>query len=155
MRRAVQALKQRPFSGLTPPPEGEDAPQGGSLDAEAALKSFCAFARQALARYQSNAQAVSLCDQLTQDILHDIELSPGKNAAQGYAAYSQLRKARQERRRAKTENFLLNPLKAFLDESPALLNQLSKLQGECRLAKERAARFRYVSRFPKEGGSAP
>ena len=116
------------------------------LDPEQALKTFGKFLRDVETRYETNEERVATWQDATQDLLHEIEFAPKMNAAKGYAAYAKLREIRIERRRAKTENELIEPMYDWLKGYPDMVNQIGKVQGDSRVTKEKINNRSYTQR---------
>lgn len=85
-------------------------------------------------------------DQDTQDILHEIELSEGKSASEGYKLYRKLKLVREDRRRAKAENEILEPFVQWLQQNQRTCEQLAQIQGKCSTKQQVIAKRRYTPR---------
>lgn len=81
--------------------------------------------RNAQKQFDSNYEAVGTKDLESQDILHKIELN-NFNARDGFKLARKLQIVRQERRRLKDNNFILNHLLSFISKNKNLLQDLQK-----------------------------
>ena len=107
-----------------------------SLRPEESLRSFLDFTRAVLMRYKENGRLLAEYEKQTQDLLHYIELHENLSAARGFAMYTKLRNIRRARRVCKDENELLKPLVDFLISGKSQTDQLAKILGSCRAARE-------------------
>lgn len=108
--------------------------------AEDACVSLIKIFDDVLNTYEENYETVNRCDKEAQDLLHEIELSEKQTKAGGYKLYEMLREVRRERRRAKDENELLQPLVEALKQQETFrlrlykvhdrIKELTRLQGE-------------------------
>ena len=108
------------------------------------LSDFGKQCREAVARYDANLECIKLRDADTQDILHEIELSGNKNARDGYKLYYKLKVVREDRRRAKVENEVLEPLVQWLAANKQTMNQLAQIQGKCGTKQRVVANRKYT-----------
>ena len=116
-----------------------------SLQPEENLKTFLAFARNVIARYEDDQRLQTDLETETQDLLHLIELSPNMNACEYTKKCIKLRDVRRQRRACKNEIDLLKPLYDYLSDK-TLINQLSQLQGKCKTSKEVISQRQYTLR---------
>lgn len=110
------------------------------------IKDFVAFLRSCVVRCDTNADRIRELDNQIQDYLHYIEFSPKQNASNGYRIYKELMEIRRERRLCKNENILLAPIYDFVKSNEETLKQFERLQGACRISKERIKGKSYVIR---------
>lgn len=106
-----------------------------SLLPEEQIKNFLAFARNVISRYEENVTRQRELEQETQDLLHYMELSGDMNACRGFCMYRKMAEIRRERRACKNEIDLLQPVYDYLQDK-TVINQLAKIQGQCRTSKE-------------------
>lgn len=116
-----------------------------SMRPEENLKSFLAFARSVISRYEENQRLQTDLETETQDLLHLIELSPNMNACEYTKKCIQLRDVRRKRRACKNEIDLLKPLYEYLSDN-TLISQLSRIQGQCKTSKEVISQRQYTLR---------
>lgn len=116
-----------------------------SLLPEENLKNFLEFARKVISKYEDNQKLQVDLETETQDLLHFIELSPNMNACEYTKQCVKLRDIRRQRRACKNEIDLLKPLYDFLCDK-TLINQLSKIQGQCKSSKEVIGQRQYTLR---------
>lgn len=116
-----------------------------SLMPEENLKSFLAFARSVITRYEDDQRLQTEMETKTQDLMHYIELSNDMNACEGNKMYRKLLEIRRKRRACKNEIDLLKPLYDYLSDK-TVINQLSKIQGQCRSSKETISQRQYTLR---------
>jgi hypothetical protein len=91
--------------------------------------------------YEQNFEIVNRCDKETQDLLHEIELSENQSTAGAYRLYKALRDVRRERRRAKEENELLQPLVDALKQQETFRLKLYKVHDRIKeLARQQSER---------------
>lgn len=105
------------------------------LQPEERIRAFCAFIRDALARYESNKDMLVELEQRMQDILHFAEMSKDKDVCSGYKLYKELCQIRRQRRACKNEIELLSPVYELF-HGTKLLDQLAYVQGGCRKVKQ-------------------
>jgi len=110
------------------------------------LKTFVAFSKAVVKRYEENLRLIDRYDEETQDILHKIELGNDMDCSNGYIMYRLLREVRRERRCAKSEVDLLKPVYEFLSSNKDLPDKLARLQGECRQMKDVISNRKYALR---------
>lgn len=106
-----------------------------TLHPEETIRAFCAAVKNMLSRYQYDKEQASHLEQEMQDLLHYIELSPDKNANNGFKLYKRLAEVRRERRVCKNEMELLQPIYDTFNGSQKL-DMLAQIQGACRTAKQ-------------------
>ena len=116
------------------------------LDPVPIISDFGKQCKEAVARYNANIECIKCRDDDTQDILHEIELSSSKNASEGYKLYRKLKYVREDRRRAKNENELLEPLVQWIAANKQTMNQLSQIQGKCNTKQQVIANRIYTPR---------
>ena len=116
------------------------------FDPVTAIRGFNKSCQDAVSRYNSNIECIHMRDQDTQDILHEIELSGSKNAREGYKLYRKLKLVREDRRRAKNENEVLEPLVQWLQANKQFQNQLAQIQGKCGSKQQVIANRKYSPR---------
>ncbi len=106
------------------------------------LKEANAYLRNIKKRRQELYEKVGLCDGATSDVLHYAELAESKNRAECRRTISLMEEIRRGRRAAKDEKEILeNVVMPFLNEHPALLDEISALLGRIeRMANEQEAR---------------
>lgn len=116
-----------------------------SLKPEETLKEFLKFARSVISRYEDDQKLQADLEQETQDLLHYMELSDNMNACMGNEMYKKMREIRRQRRDCKHEIELLKPLYDYLSDQ-TVIQQLSKIQGQCRTSKDAIALRSYTLR---------
>ena len=116
-----------------------------SLKPEETLKDFLKFARGVITRYEDNQRLQADLEQETQDLLHYMELHDNMNACMGNEMYKKMREIRRQRRNCKHEIELLKPLYDFFSDQ-TVIQQLSKIQGQCRTSKDAIALRSYTLR---------
>lgn len=96
------------------------------------IKEFNKSCAEIITRYEGNIECIRKRDGDTQDILHEIELSGAKNARDGYVLYKKLKLVREDRRRAKDENEILEPFVQWIKKNnKPVNNELAQVQGRC------------------------
>lgn len=95
------------------------------------LSEFSSLSQRIVSWYDENELIIKNQDQLTMDMLHEIELSPPKDLRRAYKCYVKLRKSRQERRKAKTENKMLLPLYNYIKSNPTLPKDIRLICERC------------------------
>ena len=116
-----------------------------SLHPEDNIKQFLMFARNVISRYEGNQQRQSELELEQQDVEHVMELSNNQDIVGGYRLYRKLADIRRERRMYKNESDLLKPLYDYLKQN-SIMNDLSRLQGSCRVSKETISKRQYTLR---------
>lgn len=116
-----------------------------SLHPEDNIKQFLMFARNVISRYEGNQQRQSELELEQQDVEHVMELSNNQDIVGGYRLYRKLADIRRERRTCKNESDLLKPLYDYLKQN-SIMNDLSRLQGSCRVSKETISKRQYTLR---------
>lgn len=111
------------------------------------VSSFHELMRSVTKRYEQNSEIISKADREIQDLLHEIELLPSVNAADGYCFYKKIRIARQKRRIAKMENTKLQPLYEYINTHPGFLKEMESLRTSCMSADVRITNYEYVYRI--------
>ena len=106
-----------------------------SLHPEENIKNFCAFIRQAIAKYESNKIRLSELENKIQDLLHFAEMAKPRDIQGGYKIYKEICEVRKERRACKNEIDLLAPVYELF-HGTKLLDQLSNVQGSCKQIKK-------------------
>jgi hypothetical protein len=91
--------------------------------------------------FEQNYETVNRCDKEAQDLLHEIELSEKQTKAGGFKLYKELREVRRERRRARDENELLQPLVDVLKQQETFRLRLYKVHDRIKeLARQQGER---------------
>ena len=116
-----------------------------SLHPEEHIKAFLTFSRNVIARYEENQRRQQDLEYRQTDLEHVMELSDNKDVVGGYRLYKKLTDVRRERRACKSEIDLLKPLYDYLC-SNNVMNDLSRLQGNCRVSKETISKRQYTLR---------
>lgn len=116
------------------------------LDPVSFIRSFNKTCQEVISRYSGNSECIHKRDLDTQDILHEIELSGYKNAREGYKLYKKLKLVREDRRRAKAENEVLEPIVTWLQSNKQVRDQLAKVQGQCATKQQVIANRKYTPR---------
>ena len=106
-----------------------------SLKPEEEFKRFTGYIRKCLSQFERDQEVLDQTEREIQDILHYMEMSSNKKRQDGFNIYKRLTEARRERRRCKNEIELLHPVYELF-HGTKLLDQLSQLQGSCRIVKE-------------------
>ena len=98
-------------------------------------------------RYQVNSSGIHEQDQLTQDLLHKLELEPN-NAVELVKLAKQLKECRQTRRLMKDEIELMQPLMDFMQDgqNKRCVHQLQEALGKMRDVSKRHKNRRYYPR---------
>ena len=96
-----------------------------------ALSEFSKLSQKITNWYDENEIIIKNQDQLTNDMLHEIELSRPKDLYRAYKCYKTLKESRQLRRKAKTENKMLSPLYNYIKLNPTLPNDLRSINEKC------------------------
>lgn len=117
-----------------------------AIDPVDMIRTFNKSCQEVMARYSGNEECVHYRDQDTQDLLHEIELSGPKNAREGYKLYRKLKLVREDRRRAKSENEVLAPLVAWIQNNKQVSDQLSRIQGQCSTKQQVISKRQYAPR---------
>ena len=102
------------------------------------IQSICRQMEQARKDYAWNCEELARMDQLTQDLLHKLELD-GLDFRGRAKVATQLTKCRQNRRQCKNVVEVLEPLVLFLesDKGRQMMNLLREAQGRTRRIEER------------------
>lgn len=98
------------------------------LNAEKSIKDFCAFIRSVIQRYEHNIASMEEAEAQETDISHYIELKEDLSREEQAVLYDKLAETLRIRRACKTENEILQPFYAYVNDK-ALLNKLSQIQG--------------------------
>lgn len=106
-----------------------------TLQPEEKIKNFCAFIRQALARYEDDRYRLSELENKIQDLLHFTEMAKPRDIQGGYKLYKEIAEIRKERRACKNEIDLLAPVYELF-HGTKMLDQLSSVQGSCKQVKK-------------------
>lgn len=117
-----------------------------TLQPVAMLETFTAFCRDVLERYNGNERVLKDMEAQETDIIHYVELSDTLKSAEAYKVYAKLRDTLRQRRDAKNENDLLNPLYECLMKNPDIVNQLNKALGNTRTKAEVISKRKYSAR---------
>ena len=116
-----------------------------SLHPEENIKAFLTFSRNVISRFEDDQRRQQDLENRQTDIEHVMELSDNKDVVSGYRLYKKLADIRRERRACKSEIDLLKPLYDYLC-SNNVMNDLSRLQGGCRISKETISKRQYTLR---------
>ena len=86
---------------------------------------------EVIKNYENNLNSIKQIEGELQDLMHEIELSEPKNAAQGYKLYKEIRELRIKRRTAKEEVELLRDLHEYLtsQQGQAFKSKVQSIQG--------------------------
>ena len=106
-----------------------------ALDAEETLKSFTAFLRTVITRYEENQRLLEDAEAREADLSHCMELVEGLTDKEKRMIFRRLTDALQTRRTCKHENEILAPLYQEICDK-TLINRLAQLQGATAKAKE-------------------
>ena len=117
-----------------------------SLRVEEAIHSFLNFARAVGERHKGNLEAINMCDDQTQDLLHYMELQDDLNCCHGNELYRKLREVRRERRTCKNENELLDSIHDWVDQNAAAIKSLERVLGATRAKKDTISKRLYMTR---------
>lgn len=99
-----------------------------TLNAEDQIKTFCAFIRDVVSRYEENKRRQDEAELQEMDLEHCIELAEKLTEKEKKTLYTKLTDVLQERRACKSENEILESLYLYFNDR-VLLNKLSQLQG--------------------------
>ena len=116
-----------------------------TLHPEENIKLFLGFARNVISKYEGNQNRQQQLEQEQQDVEHIMELTNDKDVVHGYKLYKKLTMIRRERRACKNEIDLLKPLYDYLTNNN-VMNDLSRIQGSCRVSKETISKRQYTLR---------
>lgn len=108
-----------------------------ALDAVQSLKSFNAFLRNVIARYDENARLLEEAEARETDLKHCMELSEGLTEQERRMIFRRLTEALRTRRTCKTENEILAPLYSYISDK-TLINKLGQIQGAISTVKNAA-----------------
>lgn len=106
-----------------------------TLDSAEAIRTFCSFIRDVIARYEDNTRLQEEAETEEMDIKHAIELAEKLTEREKKLLYGKLTEALQTRRACKSENEILQPLYDYFKDK-TLLNKLAQLQGTVTDVKE-------------------
>ena len=95
------------------------------------IQNFSELSQKIVKWYDDNEIIIKNQDQLASDMLHEFELGSPKDLYRAYQCYSKLRKSRQLRRKAKTENKMLAPIYAYIKQNPTLPKDVKNLCERC------------------------
>lgn len=95
------------------------------------IQDFSELSQKIVKWYDDNEIIIKNQDQLASDMLHEFELGSPKDLYRAYQCYSKLRKSRQLRRKAKTENKMLAPMYAYIKQNPTLPKDVRALCERC------------------------
>jgi hypothetical protein len=96
---------------------------------------------------------ITLCDQKTQDVLHEMEFNPF-SASEGYAFAKQLQAIRKERRDAKNQKEYIVHFKKFADDHKNLPVVLSRMLHSMKQVRQTQEARTYTPKVQGEGESA-
>ena len=99
-----------------------------SLNAVEQVRSFCAFIKDVVAKYEENKRRQEEAETMEMDIEHAIELAEKLTEKEKKQLYSKLTEVLQTRRACKSENEIIEPLYTYLWDN-TLYNKLSQIQG--------------------------
>ena len=116
------------------------------------IAAFCCAVTEAQKDYDWNLNEVNRLDELTQDYLHQLELSGLDYAGRAKIA-TQLQKCRQERRQSKDTVEILEPLIDFLecDKGKQMMRLMREVLGQTRNVEKRMGNRVYRYRVIDEG----
>jgi hypothetical protein len=101
---------------------------------------------QVVSKYESNFVEIGRLDNETQDLLHEIELSPAKDMYKGYKLYRELKIARERRRQLKDENLQLEEMYGYCKNPNNVCDTLNKMRDKAKAKMEHQAARRYVAK---------
>ena len=99
-----------------------------TLNAEETLRTFCAFLRSVIARYEENKRRQEEAEAQETDLSHCMELVEGLTEKEKRMIFRRLTDALQTRRTCKAENEILTPLYNYIADKE-LINKLAQIQG--------------------------
>lgn len=99
-----------------------------TLDSINQIKTFCAFIRDVIARYEENLRRQEEAETMEMDLKHCMELAQKLTEKEKKTLYGKLTEVLQTRRACKSENEILQPLYSYFNDK-VLLNKMSQLQG--------------------------
>lgn len=102
-----------------------------------------------LTTYEYNYDRIGTLNELTQDLLHEIEWS-NYDIRRRSKVYEELRDARRERRRLMDENSSIEPLYYALKDKKSFANKLSQVMGKCRNEEEKMDNRHYRPKVNKD-----
>ena len=117
-----------------------------TLNPAEALAKFNAFLRDVVSRYEGNERERTELEKKQNDILHYIELNESLSASDGFKIYKKLREVRNNRRKLKKENEVLQPLYEYVKANKKLENDMNMILGKVRASKNRVDSRSYVTR---------
>lgn len=85
---------------------------------------------EVITSYNSSLDDIKRLTDEQEDIEHEIELTDTEDGLEYWT--KELRRVRQERRKAKNENELIEELFKFVDENKGLLDKLGRVKGNSR-----------------------
>ena len=103
-----------------------------TLNAEETLRTFCAFLRSVIARYEENKRKQEEAEAQEMDLSHCMELVDGLTEKEKLMIFRRLTDALQTRRTCKAENEILIPLYNYISDKELinqLINKLAQIQG--------------------------
>ena len=118
--------------------------------ASKSIEAFLDFLREASTQLNIAIMVEQEANDQTQDILHRLELQ--EHTHHEYAAYAkELKKIRQERRKAKDKISCLTPIVAWADENKSVIKGLEQLLGIVRKAERSTEQRIYTPRGKRNG----
>ena len=116
-----------------------------TLGSEGQLKTFCAFIRDVISRYEENKRLQEEAETMEMDLEHCIELAQKLTEKEKKTLYSKLTEVLQTRRACKSENEILQPVYNYFSDK-TLLNKLIQIQGTVSNVKDIVANRSYSCR---------
>ena len=115
------------------------------LQAEATIKSFCAFIRNVIAHFEENKHLQEVAEARESDLSHCMEMTEDLTDEEKSRIFALMTEALQTRRTCKAENEVLKPIyDQVVDKN--LLNRLSQIQGQIGTVKRTIADRSYACR---------
>lgn len=113
------------------------------------LEEFLNFSRQAITDYNYHSEALNLEDKRSQDLLHELELGPGKNKDK---IATQLKKSRKERRIHKDFIEINESFYKFITspEGRITIHQFEDILGQMRKQEKHQQNRIYIPRIKTE-----
>ena len=110
------------------------------------IKDFLSFLRDAKEGHRIASSLVGDADKEIQDILHWSEFNAGASEEDRVKISKAETRVRQERRQAKNDAAILEPVAKWATENAAVVKSLERLQGEVKKAERSAENRHYIDR---------
>lgn len=111
---------------------------------EDTIRDFLRFLRDVKSRYTGNMRVVAEYQLQLQDLEHYAEMADRLDRTAGHAFYRKMRDIRRERRVAKNEAELLEPLVVFIEGNADFIKRLEQIQGAVGAKKKHIDQLNYT-----------